>query len=377
MTARTSPSRPTRSRSCVRGHSRRVEEHGDGGAYVRQHLDVAQLVADAVRERTGVDHPWQLVYQSRSGAPHIPWLDPDICDHLEERHAAGAPAVVMAPIGFVSDHMEVMYDLDTEARAKAEELGLPVRRSATVGADPRFAAAIRDLSLWSALPSKPGRRSRRRWCALGALGADPTTLSHRLLPGLRPPSRCCGPARQPLRATVGRPLHSELLAVAQEAARRAGALLRDSRPADLAVAATKSSPIDVVTEMDIAAEKLITDLISEHRRDDGFLGEEGASTEGTSGIRWVIDPLDGTVNYLYGLPTWAVSIAAEHDGEPVVGVVAAPAPRDLPGGPGRRCGRERQRPAPPPRPAAGPGPSRPASTTSPTSAPTRRTSPSS
>jgi myo-inositol-1(or 4)-monophosphatase len=76
--------------------------------------------------------------------------------------------------------------------------------------------------------------------------------------------------------------------------------------------------------MDIAAEKLITDLISGRRPDDGFLGEEGASTEGTSGIRWVIDPLDGTVNYLYGLPTWAVSIAAEQDGETVVGVVAAP-----------------------------------------------------
>ncbi|MFI1562302.1 inositol monophosphatase family protein [Streptomyces sp. NPDC020490] len=120
------------------------------------------------------------------------------------------------------------------------------------------------------------------------------------------------------------PLHEELLRCAQEAARRAGELLRDGRPADLAVAATKSSPIDVVTEMDIAAEKLITDLISAQRPDDGFLGEEGASTDGTSGVRWVIDPLDGTVNYLYGLPTWSVSIAAEQDGETVVGVVAVP-----------------------------------------------------
>ncbi|MFD8047501.1 inositol monophosphatase family protein [Streptomyces chartreusis] len=119
-------------------------------------------------------------------------------------------------------------------------------------------------------------------------------------------------------------LPTELLTLAREAARRAGELLRDGRPADLAVAATKSSPIDVVTEMDIAAEKLITNLISEQRPDDGFLGEEGASTEGTSGVRWVIDPLDGTVNYLYGLPTWSVSIAAEQDGETVAGVVAAP-----------------------------------------------------
>ncbi|MFE1444473.1 inositol monophosphatase family protein [Streptomyces sp. NPDC058739] len=120
------------------------------------------------------------------------------------------------------------------------------------------------------------------------------------------------------------PLHTELLRLAQEAARRAGALLRDGRPADLAVAATKSSPIDVVTEMDIAAEKLITGYLSEHRPQDGFLGEEGASSDGTSGVRWVIDPLDGTVNYLYGLPTWSVSVAAEQDGETVVGVVAIP-----------------------------------------------------
>ncbi len=119
-------------------------------------------------------------------------------------------------------------------------------------------------------------------------------------------------------------LTSELLALALEAADRAGTLLRDGRPDDLAVARTKSSPIDVVTEMDLAAEKLITDLLAERRPHDGVLGEEGAATEGTSGVRWVIDPLDGTVNYLYGLPTWAVSIAAQVDGETVVGVVAAP-----------------------------------------------------
>ncbi|MFF0448144.1 inositol monophosphatase family protein [Streptomyces sp. NPDC004609] len=120
------------------------------------------------------------------------------------------------------------------------------------------------------------------------------------------------------------PLLSELLALALEAAERAGALLRDGRPDDLGVAATKSSPIDVVTEMDIAAEKLITGFLAGRRPHDGFLGEEGAATAGTSGVRWVIDPLDGTVNYLYGLPTWAVSIAAERDGETVVGVVAVP-----------------------------------------------------
>ncbi|AWN29937.1 ferrochelatase [Streptomyces sp. NEAU-S7GS2] len=162
---------------------------GEGGAYVAQHLDVARTIADAVRAETGVDHPWRLVYQSRSGAPHIPWLEPDICDHLEEQHAAGVPAVVMAPIGFVSDHMEVKYDLDTEATAKAAELGLPVARSATVGADPRFAAAVRDLLLERAATERGGTPER---CALGALAA-----SHDLCP-----VGCC-PARAPRPAAAG------------------------------------------------------------------------------------------------------------------------------------------------------------------------------
>ncbi|MEU2791554.1 ferrochelatase [Streptomyces sp. NPDC007100] len=168
------------------------EDHtgnGEGGAYVAQHLDVARVIAAAVREETGVDHPWRLVYQSRSGAPHIPWLEPDICDHLEEVHRAGVPAVVMAPIGFVSDHMEVKYDLDTEAAAKAAELGLPVARSATVGADPRFAAAVRDLVLERAAAER-GRAPER--CALGELGP-----SHDLCP-----VGCC-PARAPRPAAAG------------------------------------------------------------------------------------------------------------------------------------------------------------------------------
>ncbi|MFF6998372.1 inositol monophosphatase family protein [Streptomyces sp. NPDC008313] len=119
-------------------------------------------------------------------------------------------------------------------------------------------------------------------------------------------------------------LKAELLRIALDAAARAGAFLCDGRPDDLGVAATKTSAADVVTEMDIASEKLITGLLAERRPDDGVLGEEGASVAGTSGVQWVIDPIDGTVNYLYGLPSWAVSIAARKDGETVVGVVAAP-----------------------------------------------------
>ncbi|MFJ4714138.1 inositol monophosphatase family protein [Streptomyces sp. NPDC088785] len=119
-------------------------------------------------------------------------------------------------------------------------------------------------------------------------------------------------------------LKAELLDVALEAAARSGTFLRDGRPADLGVAATKTSAVDVVTEMDIASEKLITDFLAGRRPGDGVLGEEGAATEGTSGVEWVIDPIDGTVNYLYGRPEWSVSIAARKDGETLVGVVAAP-----------------------------------------------------
>ncbi|WTI84508.1 inositol monophosphatase [Streptomyces sp. NBC_00726] len=116
-----------------------------------------------------------------------------------------------------------------------------------------------------------------------------------------------------------------LLELGREAAQLAGRLLRDGRPSGLGVAATKSSPVDVVTEMDIAAEKLITDFLIDFRPLDGYLGEEGGTTaEGVSGVRWVIDPLDGTVNYLYGLPSWAVSIGIEMYGERVAGVVEVP-----------------------------------------------------
>jgi myo-inositol-1(or 4)-monophosphatase len=121
------------------------------------------------------------------------------------------------------------------------------------------------------------------------------------------------------------PLEAELLEVALQAARRAGSFLLEQRPADLGVAATKSSSVDVVTEMDLASERLITGFLSEHRPADGILGEEGASLEGTSGVRWVVDPIDGTVNYLYGLPAYAVSVAAQKDGETLVGVVEVPA----------------------------------------------------
>ncbi len=117
---------------------------------------------------------------------------------------------------------------------------------------------------------------------------------------------------------------AQLRDLALDAAAAAVAALMAGRDGAVAVAATKSSATDVVTEMDRASERLITERLLGARPDDGIQGEEGADRAGTSGVRWVVDPLDGTVNYLYGLPYWAVSIAAERDGEAVVGVVAVP-----------------------------------------------------
>ena len=120
-------------------------------------------------------------------------------------------------------------------------------------------------------------------------------------------------------------LPDELLELAVATAREAGRMLVDDRPAGGPdVVHTKSSPTDVVTQMDQAAERLIIERIRAVRPDDGFLGEEGGTRAGASAVRWVVDPIDGTVNYLYDLPDWAVSIAAEVDGVTVAAAVDMP-----------------------------------------------------
>ena len=123
-------------------------------------------------------------------------------------------------------------------------------------------------------------------------------------------------------------LLDELHEIAVAAAREAAQLAYDARRAGVTVAGTKSSASDVVTEMDRRCEALLVDRILSARPDDGLLGEEGSEHVGETGIRWVLDPIDGTVNYLYGNPLWAVSVAAEIDGVTVVGVVVAPALRE-------------------------------------------------
>ncbi|ATL68390.1 ferrochelatase [Nocardia terpenica] len=113
----------------------------DGGhLYSRQVVEAARLCAAA----TGVDE-YDVVWQSRSGPPQVPWLEPDIVDHLEALSAKGVEAAVVCPVGFVSDHLEVIWDLDNEAADKAAELGMSFARAATPGADPRFARLVTDL----------------------------------------------------------------------------------------------------------------------------------------------------------------------------------------------------------------------------------------
>ncbi|GAA2049016.1 ferrochelatase [Williamsia deligens] len=111
-----------------------------GHLYSRQVAAASAAVAQAAGI-TGHD----VVWQSRSGPPQVPWLEPDIVDHLEAIHTDGVPAAVVSPIGFVSDHLEVVWDLDTEADEKAGELGMPMARAATVGTDPRYVAMIVEL----------------------------------------------------------------------------------------------------------------------------------------------------------------------------------------------------------------------------------------
>jgi protoporphyrin/coproporphyrin ferrochelatase len=126
--------------------------------YERQLRETSRLVAEAVGCRT-----WDLVFQSRSGPPGQPWLGPDILDHLRTLHGQNVRNVLVAPLGFISDHIEVLYDLDTEALHLATELGMKMVRSATVGTHPAFIKMIRLLIAERLFPNEPR-------LAMGAFG---------------------------------------------------------------------------------------------------------------------------------------------------------------------------------------------------------------
>jgi ferrochelatase len=170
------------SMAAASGPPGRFEENG---AYVAEHLAaIRNVVADAAGRGASVPD-WSLVYQSRSGAPHIPWLEPDINDALRDAAAAGTRGVIIVPIGFISDHVEVIWDLDHEARETADELGLRMIRVATPGTHRAFVSAIADL-VEERLRGAPPQ-------ALSDLGPWPSLC----------PAGCCANARANLPTVAG------------------------------------------------------------------------------------------------------------------------------------------------------------------------------
>ena len=155
---------------------------GGTGRYIAELTEAARLIA----ERTGGGHhPWTLAYQSRSGPPSQPWLEPDVSDHLGELAKSGTRAVVVIPVGFVSDHMEVRHDLDVEAAQSAESIGLAFARAATPGTHPRFASMITELVRERLDPDTPPDAPRPDSPALGEMGVPSQTC----------PADCCRLAR--------------------------------------------------------------------------------------------------------------------------------------------------------------------------------------
>ena len=148
-----------------------------GGRYVAELTEAARLIAQRIGDG---QHPWSLAYQSRSGSPRVPWLEPDVNDHLGELAKSGTRAVVVIPVGFVFDHMEVRHDLDVEAAQTAGSLGLVCARAATPGASPRFASMITDL-----IRERAARPGSPPPAALGIMGAAARDC----------PSHCCGGTR--------------------------------------------------------------------------------------------------------------------------------------------------------------------------------------
>lgn len=146
------------------------------GPYVAQLEEASRLVSEVVGR-----HDWKLVYQSRSGPPSQPWLEPDIGDHLRDLRRQGAESAVVVPIGFISDHMEVLYDLDTEAQAICQEIGLKMVRAGTAGCHPRFVRMIREL-IEERMHGAPKQ-------ALGGLGPYPDMC----------PAGCCPAPQRPAR----------------------------------------------------------------------------------------------------------------------------------------------------------------------------------
>ncbi len=157
--------------------------------YRAAHVDLVQAISAEVAARLRVDIPAELAYCSRSGPPGQPWLEPDINDHLEALAGTGVSHVVLAPIGFVADHMEVVYDLDEQAVATASAVGIQVVRVPTVRADERFVAGLVDLLAERAEQARGGTPDQPTWPAGRPWAAEC-------------PPGCCPPPRRPARPVV-------------------------------------------------------------------------------------------------------------------------------------------------------------------------------
>lgn len=162
----------------------------DTSDYVAQLREACRLIAEGASRRIGRSLPWDLVFQSRSGAPGQPWLEPDISEHLRARQSAGVWRVAVVPVGFISDHMEVVWDLDTQARETANEIGLAMSRAATVGVDSRFVDMIFDLAVERAATVRGEDPIR---AALGIRGPNHDVC----------PVDCCPLPARPVGASLG------------------------------------------------------------------------------------------------------------------------------------------------------------------------------
>ncbi len=158
---------------------------GEGNLYSEQHLELAHAIADEVNATLDLSLAAELVFCSRSGPPTQPWLEPDVGDRLRELRDEGATTVVLVPVGFVSDHMEVIYDLDTEAAATARELGIRLVRVPTVGTDDEFVSGLVDLLEERAAEARGEHPAMPAWPAgppmpsVCATGCCPNLRTHR------------------------------------------------------------------------------------------------------------------------------------------------------------------------------------------------------
>jgi ferrochelatase len=149
---------PTRDAEAAGRSGDEPREFEEGSAYVAQHLATGAAVISRVQAESGLTAPWSLVYQSRSGAPHVPWLEPDINDAIADLAGQGIKGIVIVPLGFVSDHMEVVWDLDTEALETCRNLGLAATRVPTPGTHRKFVHGIVDLISERTLANNIGDR---------------------------------------------------------------------------------------------------------------------------------------------------------------------------------------------------------------------------